>query len=68
MTPQLPPIVDRWPAAVRDRFEERAAIMQFDGCMPRDRAERLSEELTRSQWARAVEAARQTHLPANLLP
>lgn len=53
----LPPIVDRWPAPARDRFEERAAIMEFDGCMTRAKAEAAAERLIRSQWEEAQRAA-----------
>lgn len=55
----LPQIVDRWPAEARDRFEERAAIMEFDGGLTRANAERRAEQITRAQWEEAQRAARQ---------
>jgi len=31
--------VAAWPAELRDEYEERAAIKEFDGCMGRGQAE-----------------------------
>lgn len=30
------------PAGLKDEYEERAAIMHYDGCMTKDRAEQLA--------------------------
>jgi len=43
----LPPSVRRWPEPWREAFEERAALMEFHGCLPRTQAERHAEELVR---------------------
>jgi hypothetical protein len=34
--------IDKLSPDQREEFEERAAIMEFDGCMPRERAERIA--------------------------
>lgn len=49
MTRPLPPSPLDWPAAARDAWEERAAIMEWDGCMTRELAERLAEQQVRDQ-------------------
>jgi len=59
----LPLIVDRWPAPARDRFEERAAIMEFDGGLTRPAAEREAEKLTRAQWSETVRRHRSQGMP-----
>jgi hypothetical protein len=44
------------PARIDEEFEERAAIMEYDGGIPRDRAERLAKEYlwqTREKQAQA---------------
>jgi hypothetical protein len=38
--------VASWPADERERWEERAAIMEFDGGLPRDQAERAAYDDT----------------------
>ena len=50
--------VDRatWPVDTLDDFEERAAIMQFDGGLTRDRAEHEAERLVRVDHTRAFVA------------
>ncbi len=39
----LPPTIDRWPAEWRELYQERAGIMEFEGHMSRERAEKLAE-------------------------
>ena len=44
MTQRLDPVIVRfrargWPSPWRDHWEERAAIMEYDGGLPRDEAE-----------------------------
>ncbi len=44
MTQRLDPFIVRfrargWPSPWRDHWEERAAIMEYDGGLPRDEAE-----------------------------
>lgn len=46
----LPRLVKWWPAEAREAFEERAAIKEFDGGMPRDQAEREAEAEVRQRW------------------
>lgn len=47
----LPPNINDWPVAWLEIYRERAAIMEYDGNMPRPTAEREAELDTR----RAVE-------------
>ncbi|MCA9691085.1 MAG: hypothetical protein R3A51_14610 [Nannocystaceae bacterium] len=35
----------RWPEALRDAWEERAAILEFDAGLPRARAEREARRM-----------------------
>ena len=49
----LPPAITDWPAGARARYEERAAIMQYEGALSREEAERNAEDLIRQQWAEA---------------
>lgn len=37
--------VKSWPTELRDAFEERAAIMEYDGGLPREEAEITAYEL-----------------------
>ena len=53
MKTDLPPALTDWPAGARARYEERAAIMQYEGAQSREEAERNAEALTREQWAEA---------------
>jgi hypothetical protein len=39
--------IAKWPEEWRDRWDERAAIMEFEGDLPREEAERLAFELQR---------------------
>ena len=41
--PGLPADVADWPDERRDAYEERCGIMEFDGLIPREEAERLAE-------------------------
>jgi len=52
----LPPDLAAWPADARESVEERAAIMEFDGGLPRDVAEREAERCVRLEHARAFVA------------
>ena len=52
----LPPDLAYWPADARESVEERAAIMEFDGGLPRDAAEREAERCVRLEHARAFVA------------
>ena len=49
---KLPPDFARWPTDALDEYEERAAIMHFDGGLPLRRAERRAEMRTRLRWAK----------------
>lgn len=49
----LPESVAAWPAEARQRFEDRAAIMQIDGGLVREAAEREAERLERVTHALA---------------
>jgi len=49
----LPANIPDWPTGARARYEERAAIMQYDGALSREEAERNAEDLIRQQWAEA---------------
>ena len=44
----LPPVVVDWPPVWREAFEERAAIMEFDGGLSRAEAEVGAEACIRS--------------------
>jgi hypothetical protein len=45
----LPPNIAAWPQLWREAFEERAAIMQFDGLMSQNQAELLAESELRRE-------------------
>jgi hypothetical protein len=47
----LPAHVADWPADVRFEYEERAAIIEYDGGRPRDVAEREAEQMIRVLWS-----------------
>lgn len=49
----LPESVATWPAEARERFEERAGILEFDGGLLREVAEREAERLERVTHALA---------------
>ena len=48
----LPERWDAWPPEWREAVEERAGIMEFDGRLPRQVAEREAEVLVRGEFAR----------------
>ena len=45
--PDLPILVKDWPGDWKEIFEERAAIMEYDGNRPRPEAERRAERCVR---------------------
>lgn len=45
----LPPNIAAWPWKWRERYEERAAIFEFDGLMSKGQAELLAESEVRRQ-------------------
>jgi hypothetical protein len=47
----LPSNMDTWPPSWREAYEERAAIMEHDGELDREDAERRAAELVRAQYA-----------------
>ena len=50
-TCELPPPLADWPPTWRDTFEERAAIMEYDGALDRSEAERRAAEIVRADYA-----------------
>jgi len=52
----LPAALADWPAEWRERYEERAAIMEYDGSLPREEAEHRAQELVRESFRRRVGA------------
>jgi hypothetical protein len=48
----LPPDPTSWPSVWREAFEERAAIMEFDGGLSRVEAECRAEACIRSEFER----------------
>ena len=48
--PPLPKRVREWPQDLRDAFEERAALMELDGELPRPESERHSKERVRLEF------------------
>jgi hypothetical protein len=42
----------QWPAHLRELWEERAAILEYDGGLSRDEAERQARELIQHDRAR----------------
>ena len=55
---ELPEDLGSWPDEWREVFEERAAVMEFDGGLPRAAAEREAEVRVRGEHARVVARAR----------
>ena len=49
----LPRAIGRWPDDERQDFEERAGMLQFEGGLPRESAEREAERLVRLEHVRA---------------
>ncbi len=58
----LPTRVEDWPEDAREQLEERAAIMEHHGCLPRDEAERLAEHRVRLVCARPAQPSTDNHL------
>jgi hypothetical protein len=48
----LPALVKDWPAAAREEWAERAAVLEYDARMERGRAERAAEHVVRDRWSR----------------
>ncbi len=48
---KLPPNVQAWPSMWLEAFEERAAIVEFQGNHLRPEAERLAEAMVRKEYA-----------------
>ena len=46
----------QWPAHIRESYQERAAIMEYDGNIPRVLAERLAFEDTKTFYAEELES------------
>ena len=49
---QLPRKPINWPAAERETFEERAAIMEYHGLLSRAEAEKQAEKYVRDEYAK----------------
>ena len=47
---ELPDNIADWPDDWRDEFEERAAIMEFDGHLRREEAEQWAETIVRAAY------------------
>ena len=52
----LPAALADWPGEALESWEERSAICEFDGGLPRDAAEREAERCVRLEHARAFVA------------
>jgi hypothetical protein len=50
----LPPQVEDWPLAAIELYQERFAIIQFDGGLPESEARRAAEEEVRAKWRSGV--------------
>ena len=50
-TLKLPPTLADWPPSWREAFEERAAIMEYEGGLSRNEAERRAAEIVRADYA-----------------
>ena len=44
-----------WPEEAREDFEERAALMEYDGGLTRPEANRRAAAVVRAQWAQKGE-------------
>ncbi len=51
--PALPRVLSDWPAAAREEYEERVAIL-IDARMVPSRAEAAAEDIVRQRWAGGV--------------
>ena len=67
----LSALIAEWPPEVREHYEERAAIREYLGREPRDRAERAAEEEARHLYG-TPETSRGSPIsrkpPAPMLP
>lgn len=50
-----------WPQHHRDRWEEMAAVREYDGGLPREEAERLAAEEYRARMAGDLDYVREMH-------
>ena len=50
--PGLPRTITEWPRRWREAYEERAALLEYDGGLPRDAAEHQAEDFMRELFAR----------------
>ncbi len=44
--------MEKWPPDLREAFEERAAIMEFEGGLTREEAERQAEQVVTNEFER----------------
>ena len=49
---ELPLLITNWPEEWQEAFEERAAIIEFDGELDREVAERRAEDRVREEYDR----------------
>jgi hypothetical protein len=49
---ELPSRVAHWPKDWGEAYEERAAIMEYEGGLDREEAERNAERLVRAEYAK----------------
>jgi hypothetical protein len=47
---ELPARIEDWPDGWREEFEERAAIMEYDGMLSRSEAEQWAETIVRATY------------------
>ena len=47
---ELPASIDDWPEDWREEYEERAAIMEYDGGLQREQAEQWAETIVRAAY------------------
>lgn len=50
--PSIPSRITDWPDDAREAYEERAAIMEYDGGLARGMAEYCAAGRIRAEWAR----------------
>ncbi len=56
--PALPPEKGKWPADLLADYDERAAVLEFDGGLARGEAERLAEADVLHQFREGTEESR----------
>lgn len=49
---ELPLLITNWPEEWREAFKERASIMEYDGELDREEAERRAEDRVRREYDR----------------